>query len=639
MKSLTIFHKGIVVYASLILLGSTALTSCSSVLDSAPDGKVSYDDIFSDPEKVAAYLNACYGCMPAKGYRYYQWTNFFEAVSDDGWDSETNATLPVPNMYYKEASAADHPFYRQFSTAVDDKGPRNSKFWDVYWPAIRKCSLFIKYIKSANVGGDEAKRSRWNAEAHILRAYYYLELIKLYGGNLPIEREPFSFDQDFSNLSQSSFYDIVKFIMEDCDEALNTDALPWRITTSAEEFRTTKAVAQAIRSRAILYAASPLFNDGANHWDEAYDVTKEAVKQLRANGYKLYTTLVYPDEYLDAFDGNAYAALFNEYQTKKVTYQAGEPDQETIWQNHSTFANVPQFVYQGIGFQFGDRTGICPSQELVDAFETTNGQTVLHLDKPYNDEKHLDPNINTDNTMYSEENPYINRDPRLYATVYNHLSHRKCYWGMSEGSISPGVRDRVITTNIEDNFTGRDLISPTRTRTGYYQRKTLHPTSGVDSPWDVQCAPPVKLFRFAEMLLNYAEAAAEAGHLDEARDAVDEVRARVGMPALPTMDKASLILRIHNERRVELAFEEQRYFDVRRWASPDGDLSLTDKWVTSMVIKIDQSKPTGYSYTRSTIGSTSRECWKNKNLLLPIPLDEASRLENITGKNWQRPNW
>jgi len=638
MKNLTIFPKGIFVKLLLLFCLIHAMTSCSDVLDAAPDGKVSYDDIFSDPEKVAAYLNSCYSCMPAKGYRYYQWTNFFDAVCDNGWDSETVSTLPVPLMYTKESSASDHPFYKYFSTALDDKGPRNSNFWDVYWPAIRKCALFIKYIPNATVG-DEALRNRWNAEAHILRAYYYLELIKLYGGNLPIERNPYNFEEDFSSLEQKSFYDIVKFIIEDCDVALNTSELPWHITTTAEEFRTTKAVAEAIKSRAILYAASPLFNGGNNYWEEAYQITKKSVNDLRENGYKLYTTLIYPDEYLEAFDGNEYAALFNEYNTKKVLYQSGEADQETIWQNHSTFANIPQFVYQGIGFQFGDRTGICPSQELADAFETVDGQPILNLKAPYLDDKHLQPNINP-NSMYNPENPYKNRDPRFYATIYHHLSHRKCYWGIAEGSIPAGVRDRLITTNVEDNCTGRDLLVKTRTRTGYYQRKTLHPTSGVDSPWDVQSAPPVKLFRFAEMLLNYAEAAAEANHLSDARMAVNEVRARVGMPALPeTLTQAELIIRIQNERRVELAYEEHRYFDVRRWTSPTDDLSKTDKWVTAMDIKIDASKPTGYSYTRTTIGNTPRECWRNKDLLLPIPLDEAARLENITGKVWQRPNW
>lgn len=615
------------------------IVSCSDVLDSAPDGKITTEDVFSDQEKVEAYLNSCYSSMPAKGFRYYQWTNFFDAVCDNGWDCETVSTLPVPLMYSKEASASNHPFYQYFSTALDDKGPRNADFWNVYWPAIRKCSIFIKHIPTANVNIN-ALKMRWEAEARILRAYYYLELIKLYGGNLPIEDEPYDFEEDFTKLEQDSFYDIVQFIIKDCDFALSIDELPWRITTPTEEFRTTKAVAEAIKSRAILYAASPLFNGGNNYWNEAYQITKAAVDNLKANGYKLYDALVYPDEYLEAFDGNTYAALFNEYNTKKMLYQPVEADQETIWQNSEIFGGVAQYIFQGIGFQYGDRTGICPSQELADAFETIDGQPILDLNEPYLDEKHLVPNYNSQNSIYNPENPYVDRDPRFYATIYHHLSHRKCYWGATENGIPPGVRDRIITTNIEDKNTGRDPISKTRTRTGYYQRKTLHPTSGFDSPYDVQNAPPVKLFRFAEILLNYAEAAAEADKLIDAVIAINEVRNRVGMPSLPNgLTQKELVLRIRNERRVELAYEEHRYFDVRRWSTPTSDLSKTDKWITAIDIRIDNTKPTGYSYNRITIGSTPRECWKNKNLLLPIPLEEATRLETITGNVWQRPNW
>ncbi len=624
----------------LILAFGFLGVSCQDILDPAPDGKLSYEEVFSDQEKVGAYLNTCYSNLPAKGFRYYQWTNFFDAVCDNGWDGEKVMDLPVPLMYHKEASASNHPFYDYFSTAVDDKGPNNSRFWEVYWTAIRQCAIFIKYIDNANVV--ESTKARWKAEAHVLRAYYYLELIRLYGGNLPIEDDPYGVDMDFSSLEQRSFYDITKFIIEDCDKALAIPELPWRITTSAEETRVTKALAEAIKSRAILYAASPLFANGENHWKEAYEITKAAAENLKTNGYKLYDQLVYPDEYIDAFDNNTSAAIFNEYHTKKMLYQADEPDQETIWQNHSKYANVEVYIFHGIPFQTaGTRPGICPSQELADAFETTDGKPVLNLENPYLDEQHLQPNYNTA-SIYKPEEPYKNRDPRMAATMYYHLSHRKCYWQVKEGDIDAGVRDRLITTNIEDPYTGRnhDNQKSGTTLTGYYHRKTVHPLGGRDTPAEMRNAPPFKIFRYAEVLLNYAEAAAEYGRLDDALSAVNEVRARVNMPALTnSLTQKELILRIKNERRVELAYEEHRYFDVRRWSDPNGDLSKTDKWVTGINIEIDGTKPTGYSYTRSLITNNSREYWRNKNLLLPIPVDENNRLEELTGKKWQRPNW
>jgi hypothetical protein len=110
------------------------------------------------------------------------------------------------------------------------------------------------------------------------------------------------------------------------------------------------------------------------------------------------------------------------------------------------------------------------------------------------------------------------------------------------------------------------------------------------------------------------------------------------MPPLPAdLSGEQLVLRIRNERRVELAWEEHRYFDLRRWQKPDGDLSATCKWLTAMLIT---KNPDGtFSYQRSNIWTIPRGGWQNKHLLMPLPLDEVSRLEPLTGKTWQNPGW
>ena len=147
-----------------------------------------------------------------------------------------------------------------------------------------------------------------------------------------------------------------------------------------------------------------------------------------------------------------------------------------------------------------------------------------------------------------------------------------------------------------------------------------------------------KFFRFGEILLNYAEAAAESGHLAEAKAAVDEVRARVKMPALPIgLSKEEMILRVHNERRVELAWEEVRYFDLRRWQKPDGNLNETCQWFTGM--RITKLNDGSFNYQRYNISSNPRGGYQNRDLLLPLPLDEVSRLESTTGETWQNPGW
>jgi hypothetical protein len=110
------------------------------------------------------------------------------------------------------------------------------------------------------------------------------------------------------------------------------------------------------------------------------------------------------------------------------------------------------------------------------------------------------------------------------------------------------------------------------------------------------------------------------------------------MPALSAaLSQADLILRIRNERRVELAWEEQRYFDLRRWAAPNDDLSATCKYFTAMVITLNGDN--SLTYTRRSISENPRGGWENKDLLLPIPISEVSRLEPLTGVKWQNPGW
>src|SRR5690606_28669094 len=216
--------------------------------------------------------------------------------------------------------------------------------------------------------------------AHLLRAYYYHELLKWYGAALPIVREPYEFDADFSEIQKPTYYELTKFIMEDCDVALATAELPWRITTDGEAYRLTKALAEAIKSKMILFAASPQNNEGQDRWAEAYEVNKQSLANLRSNGYELYNKVNFPQTYLSdiAFigpDKNEKAALYNEYFTQNMQYSGAPVDRETIYQSRDGQGNI--WNIDGIGSQDGYKSGTCPSQELVDAYETVDGQPVL----------------------------------------------------------------------------------------------------------------------------------------------------------------------------------------------------------------------------------------------------------------------
>lgn len=626
--------------AGLALIGMLSWSSCSDVLDQAPGGKISLEEVFQDNEHVRSYLNTCYKYMPYYGVRYFFWSRGPVCWSDEAWDGDDLDVNWAGSayMYNGNASASSHPVW----STDNSHGGNMGSFWDNYFAMIRNCSYFITHIDDATVS-DESDRKRWKAEAHLLRAFYYSELLRWFGCGLPIIREPYELDADFTTVTRSSYYDVVKFVMEDCDVALNTSELPWRITTASEERRVTKAMAEALKARMIVYAASPLYNEGSNYWNEAYTVTKQSLANLRANGYELYTQLNIPAVYAaeNAYLPNDYASLYNEYFCNSAAYSANPVDKETIYQTANAQGNI--WHIDGIGAQAGYKSGTCPSQELVDSYETINGETILDLENPYLDEEtHLQPNYNKNNKMYNEQDPYTNRDPRFYASIYYNGSRRYAWWSFEEPvdayenyPASMGARTRIIATWEGEPKTGIGSISRTSTRTGYYERKFLHPTAGDNN---VVTGARYKAFRLAEVILNFAEAACEANQLDEARSAVNEIRARVGMPELPSgLSQSQLRLRIRNERRVELALEGFRYFDVRRWSSPDGDLAKTDRWVTAA--KITRNADGSYTYSRKQVNGNERKCYTNKYLKVAIPLTEVNNVLAITGENWQNPGW
>lgn len=663
-----------IIYAALACLSMGAFSSCSGILDKAPDGKIKPEEIFSNQDRIEAYLQTIYSAMPQKGSVYYFWSRGPACWCDDAWDGDyVDVDWAASAQLYKgAASAGSFPIWD-----VNDQG-NNSNYWSRYWYKIHDCGVLLEELATTDKIKDEADRRRFTAEAHLLRAYYYSELVKWFGTGLPIIDKPLDYrtiDQELASVKKASYFETVKFIMDDCDAAINCDEMPMRITTGTQSQRVHKALAYAIKSRMAVYAASPLYCDGENHWDWAYEITKESLNALRDYGFKLYNKMVDTDLYggSRAYFGpdrgyprsmKRAAGIYNEYFCNNQSDTDSPNDMETIWQLPGGGGN---FGTEGIGAIGQYKCGTNPSQEIVDCFETTDGEPILDLAKPYLDEEtHLQPNYNPNNTKYDPNNPYANRDPRFYADIYYNGSKRYCWWPFPETADSPenydsknsnnnkgGIRTRVIATWEGEKWTGTAQTGRMFTRTGYFIRKFYDPRTSSDQSRE---RSHHKDYRFAEMLLNFAEAAIYSGHDDEAISAINEVRKRVNMPGLPEdISHENLILRYKNERRVEFAFEEQRIFDVRRWHNPDENLATTDKWITKMSIQLKKNadgKPvdangnvitdkTGafvYIYTRKP-AVYERHMWENKWLKFPIPLSEINRIRSLGGGDWQNPGW
>ncbi|MDR1762719.1 MAG: RagB/SusD family nutrient uptake outer membrane protein [Dysgonamonadaceae bacterium] len=639
------------ILASMAVL---AFCACSDVLDRKPAGdNISMDEVLSNPDYVEGLLNLCYGndatgrdqVIDERGYRYGNGTGFYPlpvSCSDDAWDSNAgNAVYVGINLYYTGSmSASTFPFYGQ--------GYEN---WTVDYQQIRLCSQFIQYIQDPGTAVKaEKNRGQFEAEARVLRAFFYWDLIQKYG-KAPIFTEPVPSDADAAwyvdnNVHRQSAYEIAQQIVADCDYAIANADLPWRITQKADAGRMTKAMAWALKAEAMLYAASPLYNEGQDHWEEAYQQAKGAVDALRANGYKLYTDCTQPDIF-----GTGAGAAFRQLVTMDADYSSAPRDCETIYQVRENDVDdagnddgtsggavaLWSYGYVGSGMPGTTSVGACPSQELVDAFETTDGQPILNLANPYADEKHLQPNFNNQ-SIYDEANPYANRDPRFYETVLYNGAHIQF---QGEGAETNSIVDYEIQTYVSDanGNPGRHHLDATAvntlyTGTGYLQCKWVQPGA---------CAlkqsnnSRYKYFRFAQSLLALAEAANEAGHTQEALAALNEVRSRVGMPNVTTNNKDELRLRIHNERRVELAWQEDRFYDIRRWTAPTGDLSAVCKWITAMYIT--KNADGTYNYERRTVSPNPRAGWTNRDLLFPVPQKEAALMAKFTGVSWQNPGW
>lgn len=604
------------IYCLLIGALLLAATSCNDVLDATPDGRMTVDEIFKDPELTAAYFSTCFNKIPRRGTRgCYFFSNANIGMADEGWECADAATIGVATVYNGMASASSfHPDY-QFDPGFD------GGYWDKYFGQIRLLNQFLERIPTAAVNREE-DRARWTAEAHVLRAFFNMELMRYYGA-IPIVTTVYPLDYDYSQMYKSSFVDCAKQVISDCQIALKSDALPWRIISDTEQWRLTRAVAAAIQSQAALYAASPLNNGGENLWEWAYEINKESYDLLKQNGYELYTTLKDPSLFKSAYE---------EYFALPADLTPAPRDRETIWQG---FDGEEQRFVNGVPVDDCYRAGVVPTQDIVDAYDMLEtGKSILNLENPYKDETKLQPNYNSA-SGYDPQNPYEGRDPRFYASVF--------YNGCTRFT-----RDNepvTIETFGGGNCERKEVGDPSDkyTRTGYYLKKKLHPHStnlhGVDGG-------RTKYYRLGEVYLNLAEAAIEKGtpeSIQEGMSLINEIRHRAGFSAavdLSTASQGEARLYLRHERQVEFAFEEHRFYDVRRWCNEEEDI-ICEKYTTG--VDVTKNADGTFSYKRIVLhsinGSPSKASYAAKYKRYPIPQGEASRMEAITGVKWQNPGW
>lgn len=565
----------------ILSLGLILFSACDDQFLEVDSPNLTDQAVWADPVLAQAFITGLYtsiriadkepghngGDTPAGFGRGFHWA-LWSSVSDETIYSNDDQTYLVQR---------------------GQLSPSNIGFMGTAWGrgfrAIREVNLALQNIDTETSPFPADVRTRLVAELHFIRAYRYFDLLKSFG-RLPIvgDRVTSLDDTDFSELfERKSIAEVVAYIEGELDLAIAD--LP---ENNGE--RATRGAAMALKSRLLLYAASPLYagsNDLAK-WQAAADAAEDVIE---LNKYSLVNNL-----------STDPAENFQEYFLQRRMTE--EDIFMRFYQETSVSGGraIPIERMNGPNGS-GGWGGNCPTQNFVDDFEMANGLAIGEAGSGY------DP-----------QNPYVNRDPRFYATVVHNGST---------------LRDRAYESFQPGGMDSPDGNEPWNTSpTGYLMRKFMREDIDLNA-WNQMGSTPWRYFRYAEILLNFAEAMNEAqGPVatgpsgQSAYSAVNAVRNRAGMPALPVgLTQAEMRERIRNERRVELAFEEHRYFDVRRWLIAE---TVENEPARRVRITRNDDATLTYDYSQEAL---SGKTFNTEHYWFPIPLSEITASGGLLEQN------
>ncbi|GAB3419333.1 RagB/SusD family nutrient uptake outer membrane protein [Niabella aquatica] len=554
----------------------------SSLFDVKPDD-IPYNEqkVFNDSIQTMEFLTSIYRNL---SYNYFLDNGQFGG----GYWAFTDATDDGECRWSGNAQIG--PMFNLNTFPSESGWSRFNNAWSQGYKNIRWCNIFLKNKDRAPISA--VVKSRLEGEVRFLRAYYYLHLLRLYSG-IPIVGDSVYTLTDPIKATRSTFDECVTYLSAEFDAAASL--LP--LKHQASDFgRPTKGAALALKSKLLLYAASPLFN-GENI------TTNAAVASL--TGYASFDN----QRWKKAADAAKAVIDLNQY-----TLLQGNP---AVTNQHGLYLATTQRVNDELIFSIlptsnrftdnallppsrGGQYYSFPSHALVDAFEMNNGKPIT------------DPS-----SGYVETNPFVNRDPRFYVTIL----YQGAQWLNTNLTTFSGI-------NFAVNSTTGDAFG-TSTRTGFLFRKLCN--EGATGSGGLATNAGFIVSRYAEILLSYAEALNEfQGPTPEVYQAVETIRQRAGLNpyTLSTgMSKEQMRAVIRNERRVELAFEEaHRFFDIKRWKIAE---------VVDNQPLIARRYPTPAS-TGERITAETRVFAAPKMYNFPIPLTEVNK---AGGAILQNPGW
>jgi len=557
------------VYSFILLSG---LCACNDLLDKEPLTEISDVAVWNDPALVEAFVNARYNQIRSGWYE----EPWISSLTDESYMTWSRGCEPVTQGYVNPS----------------DLGSVNwgLRSWNTVWRNISDCNLFFEQIDNVTFR-EESQRTQLKGQARFIRALCYHDLVSRWGG-VPLVTRRFTLDDrdELTTITRSTYKECIDFILSELDQAATE--LP-NTFSGKDKGRATRIAALALKARVALYAASDLMNTGVTdaklgytspdpqRWTKAAEAAEYCISEALNSGYALY------DEYGDDVK-TKYLQLFLEGGNSEILF-----DKQHGASSVGSSVNIDQVNgpngYAGWG-------GNTPTDEMACAFEMSDGT-------PFSWDKWKAAGGNT--------NPWADRDQRLYATV------------MADGDY---FKYRELETFINVDASGNELSSGGRDTkfgieshnasiTGYNMRKFID-DSYQDGSW--QFAPKNwPILRLAEQYLNLAEARYMEGNETAAQNALNVIRKRARMPEVKATGQ-ELLDKIRNERRVELCFEEHRYFDVRRW-------KLGEALLNSPATGVSIHKwPDGHkTYTPGIVAEQRK--FVERMYWLPIPQDEIDK--------------
>jgi putative outer membrane protein, probably involved in nutrient binding len=551
------------IYISAAISIAFTLSSCNGFLDREEDSFIDKTATFDSYNRTKEYLTYAYSLLP-EGLNRFSREALLAAATDDAEFAIESADI------------------QQFNNGSWNALNNPDDVWNRYYSGISKCCTLLENINHINLDisrldpdkqveyANSLKDIRmWRAEARFLRAYFHFELLKRYGP-IPIVTSTLSINGNYENTPRPTMKEVVDFIAKECDIAANTlELTPWRNVNDAFG-RATKGAALALKSRLLLYAASPLYVDFGDT-NEANKPTDVALWKSAADAAKAVIDL---NQYELA---SSYADLFkNDFQNKEYIFVR-------------RYAANSDFEKSNFPVSFGGKGGTNPSQNLVDDYEMLDG-TPFDWNDPA-----------------KAAQPFENRDARLGATILMNMAPFK---------------GKKVATYPE----GADASpNPNATKTGYYLRKFLNEDVNIQTGGS-SSGHVVPLFRLAEIYLNYAEALNECDPTNpDIALYLNKVRNRASLPNVSALSQEQMRAVIQHERRVELAFEEHRSWDVRRWKIASSTLG-----VPLMGVQIERKPLGGYTYMPVKV---EQRVFQPKMYWYPIPQSEVLKL-----KQWKQNN-